>query len=98
MFSFPDYESKDFLRALERFEIDDKLNARIDKAHVQREEFVQHFPIYSLKDMPQELFRNSEGSKDDFCHWITDRTKDVAQFCPWDRINLVGFSRAAGRY
>lgn len=98
MFSFPDYESKDFLRALERFEIDDKLNARIDKAHVQREEFVQHFPIYSLQDMPQELFRNSEGSKDDFCHWITDRTKDVAQFCPWDRINLVGFSRAAGRY
>jgi len=88
---------EDLYQAIGRFSVDDRLRARIKRAEDQSERFRQHFPVTSLCDMSQDKFRSLDGSPNDFCHWITDGTKDVAQACSRDRIRLLGFSSDSDR-
>lgn len=85
-----------FDRELERFEVDEKLGRRLERAEKQLVAFQNRFPLRRLKSLSQCEFRSKDRSTDDFCHWITDGTRDVAQGCSWDKIRLLGFRSGRG--
>lgn len=83
-------------RELVTFEIDAKLARRLEQSNEQAAAFRDRFPIRHLMSLSQNEFRSPDGSSDDFCHWITDKTRDVAQTCSWDKIRLLGFGSGRG--
>lgn len=80
-----------FDRELAEFKIDEKLGLRLERAERQAAAFLSRFPLRRLTALSQREFVREDGSADDFCHWITDETRDVAQTCSWDKIRFFGY-------
>jgi len=85
-----------FDRELQSFDVDAELAKRVQRSEEQAEEFRNRFPLVRLKYLSQHEFCSEDGNKDDFCHWITEHTRDVAQYCAWDKIRFFGFSSQRG--
>ena len=69
-----DTQTKDWQASLQ---IWSKKHAKTIPDHLQqlREDFVQHFPIESLKDITLEQY--AVGKSDSFCYWLEFKTKEL---------------------
>lgn len=81
--------NEDFRYELENFRSNPKLDVECRRAKKQLDEFRERFPLERLAVLsPEKCVSEYNGQNDDFYHWISNKTRDVAGSLAWAKHKL----------